>query len=139
MEQRGIDRCTHAETGTCGLHELLEEEKREHRKLICSKINAKADKELNEQEHETMQADICEIKALSILASEKSLPIWVFKWIGGPAIAMVLAFTAWTAVKGFSYGDRLTRLEYQTEALLLNTGKIMEHFNITPGPVKNTK
>lgn len=135
-DKRGIDRCTNAETGKCGLHDLLEEERKEHRRLVCSKIATKADRELNDQEHETMQADIADAKSIAIGACEKSLPIWIFKWIGGPAIALVLAFTAWTAVKGLSYGDRLTRVEFQTEAIMLNQAKMMEFFNLQPEPVK---
>lgn len=139
VEKRGHDRCTNSETGVCGLHELLEDERKEHRQLICAKIREKADKDLNDQEHKTMVSDIAEIKTIAVGACERSLPIWVFKWIGGASIFLLLSFTGWTALKGFSYGDRLTRLEFQTDALLTNQTKMMEFFNIQPAPIPTKK
>lgn len=61
-----------------------------------------------------------------------SLPRWVFIWLGGPVVAMLLAFTAWTALKATDNSERLTKVETYQEIFVENQKKLMEHFNLTP-------
>lgn len=63
-----------------------------------------------------------------------TLPRWVFLWIGGPVVSMLLVFSAWTAVRSIDLSERLVKVEFKTEAMLNNQEKLMEFFNIKPDP-----
>lgn len=63
-------------------------------------------------------------------------PRWVVIGIGGPVVALILAFTGWTAIKSIGTAEHLIKVEAsqaaKMEAMQINIGKLMEHFNLVP-------
>ena len=71
------------------------------------------------------------------------MPRWIMIGIGGPVIALILAFTGWTAIKSIGTAEHLVKVEVsqaaKMEAMQVNIGKLMEHFNLVPVTPKEIK
>ena len=80
-------------------------------------------------QHKTTCGDVAELK-------KTTLPRWVFIWIGGPTVLLILSFTSWTALKGIGTAEHLIKVEYESaakmEAMSHNIAELMKHFNLVP-------
>ncbi len=75
------------------------------------------------------------------LLEKTMLPRWVFIWIGGPVIALLLGFGGWNALKSINNTERLIAVEISQEVFFENQKRLMAHFEIPvyPLPVKKSK
>ena len=70
-------------------------------------------------------------------------PRWVVIGVGGPVVALILAFTGWTAVKSIGTAEHLVKVEAsqaaKMESMALNIAELMKHFNLVPVEPKTTQ
>ena len=80
-------------------------------------------------QHKNTCGEITELK-------KTTLPRWVFLWVGGPTILLILSFTGWTAIKGINTAEHLVKVEAvqaaKMEAVSANIAELMKHFNLVP-------
>ena len=133
IERRGPDRCS-TDDGFCPLHDHLEQERKEYREMVCSKIASKADAALNAAEHAEIRSDA---EAASALAKEtqRSAVQWRVILLFATVLIPLLG---WMSLSHFSIAERVTQTEVLVKVMFVNQDKLLKtigdypHFLLSP-------